>query len=54
MTRKTAKHQHDFRERRKTERSRMIGALTAIIERLDDNDKSLAVELRTIAQDGLG
>lgn len=53
MTTKPAKHQHDFRERRKTERTRMIGALSAIIERLDGNDKPLAVELRAIAQDGL-
>ncbi len=53
MSKTVAQAQREYRERRAARIERMRSALYRIIARLDGNDKPLAVELRTMAEEGL-
>lgn len=48
-----AEHQRAYRERRQQRFERMSSSLSAILAKLDGNDKPLAVEIRKIAEEGL-
>lgn len=48
-----ADRQREFRNRRAKRISLMTGALSAILAKLEGNDKPLAVELRALAEHGL-
>lgn len=48
-----AQFQKEYRQRHAERHERMKLALRRIIERLADNEKALAIELREIAQEGL-
>lgn len=48
-----ARRQKAYRDRKTQRSQRMDGALRAIIAKLAENDKPLAVELRALAEGGL-
>lgn len=48
-----AQFQKEYRQRQAERHERMRAALRGVIDRLEGNDKALAVELRAIAEEGL-